>query len=44
MLLHEKQAVYWRLAYPEIEADYEEPGLTVDFFILGPFDFNNRSW
>jgi hypothetical protein len=38
VLLHEKQAVYWRLAYSEVEEDYEEPGLTIDDFILGPFD------
>jgi len=38
MLLHEKQAVYWRLAYLEIEEDYEEPGLTIDDFMPAPFD------
>lgn len=38
MLLHEKQAVYWRPAYPEVEVISDEPGLTIEDFILGPFD------
>ena len=43
MLLHEKQAVYWRLAYPEVEETIEEPGLTIADFILGPFDKEHLS-
>ena len=38
MLLHEKQAVYWRLATQETEEVCEESDLTIAGFILGPFD------
>ncbi|MDD5369322.1 MAG: hypothetical protein PHQ40_09560 [Anaerolineaceae bacterium] len=38
MLLHEKQIVYWSLANPEVEETWAESRLTLDDFILGPFD------
>ena len=38
MLLHEKQAVYWSLTYPEVEETWAESRLTLDDFILGLFD------
>ena len=38
MLLHEKQAVYWSLAYPEVKETWAEARLTLEDFILGPFD------
>jgi hypothetical protein len=38
IFLLEKQTVYWSLAYPEVEETFEETDLTIDDFILGPFD------
>jgi hypothetical protein len=38
MLLHEKQIVYWSLANPEVGETWAESKLTLDDFILGPFD------
>ena len=39
MLLHEKQIVYWSVAYLEVDETLEEPGLRLDDFFLGPFDW-----